>query len=49
MAETDALRRFRPHAPAAVRARFQVTERTVETAREAVEFKVPRVLRERVA
>ena len=34
---------------AAFRARYDVTERLVETAREAVEFKVPRVLREKVA
>jgi 4-hydroxy-3-methylbut-2-enyl diphosphate reductase len=34
---------------AAFRARYKVTERLVETAREDVEFKVPRVLRERVA
>jgi len=34
---------------AAFRARFDVTERAVETAREDVEFKVPRILREKVA
>jgi 4-hydroxy-3-methylbut-2-enyl diphosphate reductase len=34
---------------AAFRARYAVTERLVETAREHVEFKVPRVLREKVA
>jgi 4-hydroxy-3-methylbut-2-enyl diphosphate reductase len=34
---------------AAFRVRYAVTERLVETAREDVEFKVPRVLRERVA
>jgi 4-hydroxy-3-methylbut-2-enyl diphosphate reductase len=34
---------------AAFRARYKVTERLVETAREDVEFKVPRVLRDRVA
>ena len=34
---------------AAFRARYDVTERLVETARERVEFKVPRVLRAKVA
>lgn len=34
---------------AAFRARYEVTEELVETAREDVEFKVPRVLREKVA
>ncbi len=34
---------------AAFRARFAVTERLIETARESVEFKVPRVLRAKVA
>ncbi|MFO1105850.1 MAG: 4-hydroxy-3-methylbut-2-enyl diphosphate reductase [Amaricoccus sp.] len=34
---------------AAFRERYDVTERLVETAREDVEFKVPRVLREKVA
>ena len=34
---------------AAFRARYDVTERLVETARENVEFKVPRVLRAKVA
>jgi 4-hydroxy-3-methylbut-2-en-1-yl diphosphate reductase len=34
---------------AAFRARYDVTERPVETAREDIEFKVPRVLRARVA
>jgi 4-hydroxy-3-methylbut-2-enyl diphosphate reductase len=34
---------------AAFRSRYAVTERLVETARERVEFKVPRVLREKVA
>ena len=34
---------------AAFRARYDVTERLVETAREDVEFKVPRILRDRVA
>ena len=34
---------------AAFRARFEVTERLVETARESVEFKVPRVLRAKMA
>ena len=34
---------------AAFRARYDVTERLVETARENVEFKVPRILREKVA
>lgn len=34
---------------AAFRARYEVTEQLVETAREDVEFKVPRVLREKVA
>ena len=34
---------------AAFRARFEVTERLVETARESVEFKVPRVLRAKTA
>lgn len=34
---------------AAFRARFDVTEELVETAREDVEFKVPRVLRDKVA
>ena len=32
---------------AALKARFDVTIKEVETAKEAVEFKVPRVLRER--
>jgi 4-hydroxy-3-methylbut-2-enyl diphosphate reductase len=34
---------------AAFRDRYDVTERLVETAREDVEFKVPRILRETVA
>ena len=34
---------------AAFRARYDVTEKLVETARENVEFKVPRVLRAKVA
>jgi 4-hydroxy-3-methylbut-2-enyl diphosphate reductase len=34
---------------AAFRARYAVTERLVETAKEDVEFKVPRILRARVA
>ena len=34
---------------AAFRSRYDVTERTIETARENVEFKVPRILRETVA
>ncbi len=34
---------------AAFRSRFDVTERIVETARESVEFKVPRILRETAA
>ena len=34
---------------AAFRARYDVTEKLVETARENVEFKVPRILRAKVA
>ena len=34
---------------AAFRARYAVTERPIETAREDVDFKVPRILRTKVA